>query len=272
MYRLKLIFPILIFISSCQTRDEFPDISNRIDFEYKQLKYSREVSSQNLEGIRFFSKDSSLIETIGYEYRMKLIYDNQNNLIETYNCRMYNCNVGSRKFYFYDNRTNLIGNSNMYRFNSEVNRDTIKFEQTKFYNSNNQIEKELVFKGNGYETWKNYKYSEKRIVREIEIQNSDTIWVGNYFYDKKNNLTEISRRFGNKYEIELFFYNEFNKIAEKRIMSNEHKVDKYTSHSVNNNFTEYKYNENGLIKEKTHFNHLGEEQWKYIYKYEKKKY
>jgi hypothetical protein len=272
MNRLKSILLILIIISSCQTRDEFPDISNQIDFEYKQLKYSREVSSENLKGIHFFSKDSSLIEKVGYEYRMKLIYDNQNNLIETHNCRMYNCNLSSRKFYFYDKSNNLIGSSSTYKFNSKVHRDTIKFEQTKFYNLENQIEKELIFRGNGYETWKNYEYSENRIIREVEIQNYDTIWIGNYFYDKNNNLIQISRRFKEKYEIELFFYNKFNKIAEHRIMSNENKVGKYTSHSSNNNSTEYKYYENGLIKEKTHYNHLAEERWKYIYKYEKKKY
>lgn len=271
MNRLKSILLLLIIVSSCQTRNEITDISNQIDFAYKQFEYSDEISDENLNGISYFSKDSLLIETIGFEYRAKLIYDDNNKLIETYNCsRGYNCSFGSRKLLFYDKNDNLIGDFSTTE--KTIDRNTIKFEQTKFYNLQNQIEKELVFRGNGYETWKNYEYSENRIIREIEIQNSDTIWIGNYFYDKKNNLIEISRRFANKYEIELFFYNKLDKIAEQRIISNEHKIDKYTSHSANNNSTEYKYSENGLIKEKTHFNHLAEERWKFVYKYEKKKY
>ena len=266
MNRLKSIILLLSIISSCQSRNEFTDISNQIDFAYKQLRYSDKVSDENLKGIRYFSRDSLLIETIGFEYRTKLIYNDNKKLIETYNCsRGYNCDFGSRKLLFYDKNDNLIGHFSTTE--KIVDRDTIKFEQTIFYNSENQIEKKLVFRGNGYETWKNYEYSENRIIREIETQNSDTIWIGNYFYDKKNNLIEISRRSTNKYEIELFFYNKFNEIAEKRIMSNEHKIDKYNSYSANNNSTEYKYNENGLIKEQTHFNHLGEEYWKHIYKY-----
>ena len=266
MKRLKSILLLLIIISSCQSKNDFTDISNQIDFSYKQII----SSNNNLKEIKYFSNDSLLIESIGFENRTKLIYDNNKKLIATYNCRVYNCDFGSRKLLFYDKNDNLIGD--FLTIEKTVDRDTIKFEQTKFYNSENQIEKELVFKGNGYETWKNYEYSENRIMSEIEIQNSDTIWVGNYFYDKRNNLIQISRRFNEKYEIELFFYNSSNKIAEHKMMSNEHKIDKYTSHSVNNNSTEYKYHENGLIKEKTHFNHLSEERWKYIYEYEKKKY
>ena len=271
----KLILLLFIIISSCQTKTEFPDISNEIDFAYKQLKYSDKVSDKNLKGIRFFSNDSLLIETIGFEYRYKLVYDDNDKLLEEYGCRMYNCDVRSRKLYFYDNSDNLIGN--FHTSDSRIDKDTINFEQTKFYNLDNKLIKELIYSGNNvkgeyFETWKEYKYLNNQIFKEIETYNSDTIWIGKYSYDKNNNLSQIIRRFGDKYEIELFFYNKSNKIKEHRIMSNQHKVDKYTSHSANNNSTEYKYYENGLLKEKIHFNHLGEERWKYIYVYEKKKY
>jgi len=275
MNSFKSIFLLFIIISSCQTRNDFPDVSNQIDFEYKQLKYSDKVSNENLNGIRYFSNDSLLIETIGFEYRYKLIYDSNNRLIEKYGCRMYNCDVGSRKLYFYDENDNLIGN--YYTSDSIVDRDTINFKQTKFYDSKNLLKKELIqsgknVKGKHFETWKEYKYLNNRKIKEIETRNSDTIWIGNYSYNRNNNLSEISRRFADKYEIELFFYNELNKVKEHRIMSNEHKINKYTSHGVNNNSTEYKYYENGLIKEKVHLNHLGEERWKHIYEYEPKKY
>ncbi|MBU3012299.1 hypothetical protein KO506_12860, partial [Polaribacter vadi] len=276
MNRIKSILLLLIIISSCQSRNEFTDISNQIDFAYKQLKYSDKVSKENLNGIKYFSKDSLLIETVGFEYRTKLIYNDDNKLIETYNCsRGYNCDFGFRKLLFYDKNDNLIGHFSTTE--KTVNRDTIKFEQTKFYDSNNLLKRELIqsgknVKGKHFETWKEYKYLKNRIIKEIETRNSDTIWIGNYSYDRNNNLSEISRRFTDKYEIELFFYNELNKVKEYRIMSNEHKIDKYTSHSVNNNSTKYKYYENGIIKEQVHLNHLGEERWKHIYEYEPKKY
>ncbi len=275
MNNLKSILLLFIIISSCETRTEFPDISNQIEFAYKQLRYSDKVSDKNLKGIRFFSNDSLLIETIGFEYRYKLVYDSNNKLLEEYGCRMYNCDVGSRKIYFYDDKNNLIGN--FHTSDSMIDKDTIDFKQTKFYNPNNQLIKELIQSGNNvkgeyFETWKEYEYLSNKIIKEVEMYNSDTIWIGDYFYDKRNNLTQITRRFGDKYEIELFFYNKSNQIKEHRIMSNEHKVDKYTSHSVNNNSTEYQYYDNGLIKEKIHYNHLGEERWKHIYEYEQKKY
>jgi hypothetical protein len=269
MNRLKSILLLLIIISSCQSRNEFTDISDQIDFAYKQLKYSDNVSEGNLDGIKYFSKDSLLIETVGFEYRTKLIYDDNNNLIETNGFR------SPRKLLFYDKNNNFIGT--YYTSDSIVDRDTIKFKQTKFYNSNNLLKRELIqignnVKGKYFETWKEYEYLENKIIREIEMYNSDTIWIGNYSYNENHNLSQITRKFGDKYEIELFFYNELNKVKEHRIMSNEHKIDKYTSHSVNNNSTEYQYYENGLIKEKVHFNHLGEERWKHIYEYEPRKY
>ncbi|WP_179347612.1 hypothetical protein [Winogradskyella pacifica] len=273
MNSLKSIFLLFIIISSCQTRNEFPDVSNQIDFAYKQLKYSDKVSDKNLNGIRYFSIDSLLIETIGFEYRYKLIYDSNNKLIEEYGCRMYNCDVGSRKLYFYDKNKNLIGN--FYTSDSIVDRDTITFEQTKFYNSNNLLKKELIqsgknVKGKYFETWKEYKYLDNQIIKEFETHNSDTIWIGKYEYNSDNNLSRIERKLGDKYEIEDFEYSKPNRIKKHTIKSNEHKIDKHTSYSVNNNSTEYIYYENGLIKEKIHFNHLGEKRWKYIYEYKTK--
>ena len=268
MNRLKSILLLLIIISSCQSRNEFTDISNQIDFEYKQLKYSGKVSERNLEEIKYFSKDSLLIEAVGFQYRTKLFYDD-NNLIETNGFRR------PRKLLFYDKNNNFIGT--YYTSDSIVDRDTIKFKQTKFYSSNNLLIIELIQSGNNikgkhFETWKEYVYLENKIIKEIETQNSDTIWIGNYSYDRNNNLSEISRRLADKYEIEIFSFNKFNKIKTRTIVSNEHKIDKYTSYSVNNNRTEYLYYENGLIKEETRFNHLGEEVWKNIYEYEKKKH
>jgi len=275
MNRLKLILLLIIIISSCQSRNEFTDISNQIDFAYKQLKYSDKTLDENLNEIRYFSNDSLLIEVIGFEYRTKLVYDDNNNLIETYDCRGYNCNVGSRKLHFYNKNDNLIGN--FFTTDSIVKRDTIKFEQTKFYNSINLLKKELIQKGNDvegiyFETWKEYEYTDNQIIKEIETRNSDTIWIGKYNYNSDNNLSRIERKSGNKFEIEDFEYNKFNRIKKHTIQSNEHKIDKYTSYSVNNNSTEYIYYDNGLIKEKVHFNHLGEVRWKYIYEYETKKY
>jgi|GEM_PF-1143262 len=266
MNRKKLILLLIIIISSCQSRNEFTDISNQIDFAYKQLKYFDE----DLNQINYFSKDSLLIESVGFQYHKKLIYDENNKLIETYGLR------SSRKLHFYDKNNNFIGV--YYTSDSIVDRDTIKFKQIKFYNSKNQLIKEHIHNGNNlvngeyFEVWKKYEYLENHIIKEIETYNSDTIWIGMYSYERNNNLSQITRRFGDKYEIELFFYNKSNKLKEHRIMSNENKVDKYTSHSVNNNSTEYKYYENGLIREKVHLNHLGEERWKQNYEYELKKY
>ena len=275
MNSLKSILLLFIIISGCQSRSEFPDVSNQIDFAYKQLKYSDKVSNKNLIGIRYFSNDSLLIETIGFEYRYKLIYDINNKLIEEYGCRMYNCKVGSRKLYFYDKNKNLIGN--YFTLDSIVDKDTIKFEQTKFYNSNNLLKKELIHSGKGakgmyFETWKEYEYLDNQIIKELKTRNSDTIWVGNYSYDRNNKVSQISRKFRDKFEIEIFSFNQFNKIKTQTIISNEHQIDKHTSYSVNNNRTEYLYYENGLIKEETRFNHVGEKVWKNFYKYENKKY
>ncbi|WP_190810973.1 hypothetical protein [Flagellimonas sp. S3867] len=270
MNRLKPFLLLLIIISSCQSRNEFADISNQIDFAYKQLKYSDKVSEENLEGIKYYSKDSLLIETVGFEYRTKLIYDDNNNLIETNGFR------SQRKLLFYDKNNNFIGT--YYTSDSIVDRDTIKFKQTRFYNSKNQLTREHIHSGNNlvngeyFEIWKKYEYLENQIIKEIETYNTDTIWIGKYTYDKNNNLLEISRRLADKYEIEIFSFNELNKIKTRTIVSNEHKIDKHTSYSVNNNRTEYLYYENGLIKEETRFNHLGEEVWKNIYEYEPKKY
>ncbi|WP_299891011.1 hypothetical protein [uncultured Lacinutrix sp.] len=270
MKNLKLILLLLIIISSCQRRTEFPDISKEIDFAYKQLKYSDKVSDKNLKGIRFFSNDSLLIETIGFDYRYKLVYDSNNKLLEEYGCRMYNCDIGSRKLYFYDDKNNLIGN--FHTSDSIVNKDAIDFKQTIFYNSKNQLIKELIQSGNNvkgeyFETWKEYEYLNNRILKEIETNNSDTIWIAKYEYNPDNKLIRIERKLGHKYEIETFEYNKLNRIKKHTIKSNEHKIEKHTSYSANNNSTEYNYYENGLIKEKIHFNHLGEERWTNIYEY-----
>jgi len=269
MNRLKSILLLLIIVSSCQSRNEFADISNQIDFAYKQLKYSDKVSDKNLNGIGYFSKDSLLIEKVGFEYRTKLIYDDENKLIETKGFR------SPRKLHFYDKNNNFIGI--YYTSDSIVDRNTIKIEQTKFYNSDNSLKRELIQSGKGvngkyFETWKEYIYLENKIIKEIETRNSDTIWIGDYYYDRDNNLSEISRKLADKYEIEIFSFNKFNKIKTHIILSNEHKIDKHTSYSVNNNRTEYLYYKNGLIKEETRFNHLGEKVWKNIYEYETKKY
>lgn len=273
MKNLKLILLLFIIISGCQTRTEFPDLSDEIDFAYKQLKYLNNVTGKNLKGIRYFSNDSLLIETIGFEYRYKLIYDNENKLLEKYGCRIYNCNVGSRKIYFYDDKNNLIGN--FHTSDSIIDKDTIDFKQNKFYNPKNQLIKELIQSGNNvkgeyFETWKEYEYLSDRIFKEIETHNSDTIWIGQYRYNSDNKLTRIERKLGDKYEIESFEYDNSNRIKKHTIKSNEHKIDKYTSYSVNNNSTEYDYYKNGLIKEKIHLNHLGDERWRNIYKYKTK--
>ena len=271
MRTLHKILAFLILIQfSCSRQILFvPDFSEHIDYEAREIKYTGgDMTPENAINYKFFNHSGQLIEQVGHEYRIKYFYDSIGDLIEKYNCRMYNCEIGWRDLMIYDDDKKLIG---IYRtIEKSVDLDTVKFEQIKFYNERAKLSKELIDRGSNmlgdkYEIWRSYSYDDKLISKEFDIKNGDTTWIGNYNYDDKGNLINITRILGKLKEETNYIYNEKGQLITESIESNEYSLTEDLSFSVKNNMTTYDYDSQGrLIKEVT-LNHKGKVYRSFLY-------
>jgi hypothetical protein len=276
MRTLHKILAILILIQfSCSRQVLFvPDFSEQINYDTREIKFSgSDMTPENAINYKFFNQSGQLIEQIGHEYRIKYFYDSIGDLIEKYNCRMYNCEIGWRDLMIYNDNKNLIG---IYRtLDTAVDLDTAKFEQIKFYNESSKLYRELVDRGSNmqgdkYEIWRAYSYNDQLIDKEFDIKNGDTTWIGNYNYDDTGKLINITRILGKLKEVKNFVYNENGQLIKESIESNEYDMtSKDWSFNVKNNSTEYQYDDNNrLIKEIT-YNHKGDIYRTFLYRYDK---
>jgi YD repeat-containing protein len=267
-----LAFLILIQLSCSRQVLYVPDFSEYIDYETREVKYSgNEMTPENAINYKFFNQSGQLIEQIGREYRIKYFYDSLGVLIEKYNCRMYNCEIGWRDLMIYNENKNLIG---IYRtLDTIVDLDTAKFEQIKFYNESGKKTRELVdrgsnMQGNKYEIWRTYSYNDELINKEFDIKNGDTTWIGNYNYDDKGQLINITRTLGKLKEEKIFVFNGHGQLIKESIESNQYPLTEDVSFSAKNNTTTYDYDSIGrLIKEVT-LNHKGKVYRTFLYSYD----
>ena len=272
-----ILFLILLFAFSCKNESLILNTEN-IEYLNKSIKHDYRIkqtfeknNEKRLSSIKYFS-NNKLIEQIGNEYRLQYFYDNKGKLIKIKNCQFNNCEIGFWEYLKYDQKGNLIGK--FWNSQPNVNLDTVKIEQIKFYNSEKLV-KERIQKGkdvnqNEFEFWKIYDYKDNKIEKEIEIRNIDTIWVGKYLYDLKGRLIKIERKKEGKFFNEFYEYDSFDNLIKKRLESNKYQMNENTSFSVNNNLKKYEYdNEQNLIKEIT-FNHKGKKYRTINYTYEKK--
>lgn len=273
MKKFSFFLILSILISSCSSDNKIPDFSSEIDYAYRCIEYSGNPEKDDILCYKYFDKKDKLLEEVGREYRVKFSYNGKGILKEKLSCRMYNCDIGWREIFFYDDNDNYIGSR---RIPKNIKSQTpTNFEQTKFYDSNNHLVKELYDRGtsmdgSNWEIWKYYSYQDNRIQSEIQKINGKIDGTGEYKYDIDGNLISITRDNYSKNEIELFQYDKNKKLTKKSI-ENDELLNDNASFSVHNNSTTYKYDKLGRISQEITFNHRGEEFRRFTYKYENKK-
>jgi hypothetical protein len=183
---------------------------------------------------------------------------------------MYNCEIGWWSFLKYDDQGNYMGSFNSK--DSVMSFDTVKVEQVKFYDSDNNLIKELEdsgtdFNGNKFELWKFYEYQEGVVKKEIEKRNEDTVWVGTYTYNSNYNLSRIEYWRDNKYRFIDYEYSEDGKLIEKQTESNLYELTDSTIISLNNSSTVYEYDSQGRLLKELTYNHRGELYREFVYRY-----
>lgn len=268
------LFLIAAFFS-CQSIDDqrIPDFSDEIDFAYNRISHVEAQDTSWLSAFEYFNNKGQLIEEVKHERRVKYNYGSDGKLKEKIYCREYNCNSARREILIYDDSGNHIGSFTT--TNSKVDLDTVKFQQTKFYNDDNHLVKELVNSGTdaygeNYEYWKHYTYKNNRIDKEIETRNGDTVWVGDYSYTSTGKVSEVKRVNGDKFEIEKFKYDQQGNLIKESIENNQYELTNSTLYNVYNNAVEYKYNNDSRLVEKSIYNHKGDLYRRYSYKYKRR--
>ena len=257
--RLLTLYILFCLTVSCSPTDM---TSNKLDFEYdyEVLTYSGDTTDlKNLRHTKYYDKNEKLIRRTGMDGCMRFIYDSNGHLIEKVWGR--NCDYGVRELMIYDSNYNLLG---AYKTSdSLVNLDTIKYKQIYFYDSNNDLIKELTnswndSQGNKHEQWNSYEYQNKRRIKELDVQDSiGLIWAGVYQYDSIGNLETIRKVRNHTLETQTFKYDIEGRLIEKEIKSNEYPLTPDVGFSASNNRTLYKYSDSGQLLEEKVLSHLG---------------
>ena len=261
----------MIVLLGCYSNRCIPDFSEQIEYDYKVTIYRCEGRSKEVACFRYYNEKEQLVESIGYESRNQFFYNEKGQLVEKFYCRMYNCQAGYRDILIYDENENHIETYKVY-----IEEDTVKFKQIKFYDENNYLIKEFDYGGTHvsgelFEYWKHYTYENDKIIDEITMRNNDTVWVGKYSYDEVGNLISIYRQNGQKYQKETFEYDQSRRLTKKSIRDDEYPLQKNVSHSATNYSTTFLYNEEGKLIEEVWYDHNEKEFAKYVYVYEYKK-
>lgn len=273
VYKYLLLCLSLFIIVSCISRNEeyrVPDFSHSINFDYGIKKIAEFEDDTSLVSYEYYNNDHDIVEIVGYEYRTKFYYDPLGQLSKKFNCRMYNCEIGWWSFLKYDEHGNFIGSFNSK--DSTISFDTVKVEQINFYDSDNQLVKELIdsgrnFYGEDFEVWKYYQYQNGLIKKETEIRNDDTVWVGTHNYNSNNDLTRIEYWREDKYRFIAYKYSTEGKLIGKYLESNLYELTDSTIISLNNSSTVYEYDSHGRLLKESTYNHRGELYRKFVYRY-----
>ena len=249
---------ILILLSSCHS-DRSKSVSfYNFDYDYELRSYNSD-DLENHKSSQFYLGGKIIRHTDREGGCFRYYYDSVGRITETTWGR--NCDDGLRTIYVYDSLKNHIG----YYIAEDSNDsfDNQKFVQIYFYNSENRLINERTdegvdITGVSYEIWKYYTYSGDLINTETIIRNSDTIWIGFYSYNSKKQLKSIHRIKDEFYETERFKYNNNGLKVEEEIRSNKDQITPETSFSSGNNKIIYKFDSEGIIKERKTLNHNGE--------------
>ncbi|HEV8515510.1 MAG TPA: hypothetical protein VGQ59_19640 [Cyclobacteriaceae bacterium] len=231
------------------------------EYDYQILTYNGDTTSnENLRRTEYYNADGKIIRSIGRDQGcMRFIYDSIGHLIETIWGR--NCNYGVRELMIYDSSYNLLGSFRTR--DSLVNLDTVKYKQTKFYGTRNNLIKELNhewndLKGERHEEWNLYVYEGDKRIKEIDLQDgTGLVWTGTYEYDSAGNLKAIKKIRNQIFKTETFKYDSNRRLIERELKSNEYPLTPDVSHSASNNKTLYKYNGIGQLVEEVALNHKG---------------
>jgi hypothetical protein len=252
--------------------ENISESNKTIQHDLRILKYVTSNGEKSLRAADYYLNDH-LVEKLGSESRKQFVYDSQGKLKKVITCRYNNCRSPFYELMHYDKNGNLLGSSSI-NTNRLEDIDTTSFEQTKFYNLDNRLTKELKNKGNDvylkpFEIWKTYSYANDKIDVEVEFKNQDTTWVSKYNYDNDNRLISINKTLGDFFLIESFEYNN-NLLTRKTLDSNRYSLNDNTSFSVYHNSTVFQYNEQNELITETLYNHKGQIHLIFNYLTEKK--
>lgn len=246
-----LIF-LLLFIISCRDNPERQYIYNDYDYEIRTISGSNKFESSD------FYKNDKIIRRIEDESCMTYYYDN-GKLNETKWGRT--CPGFVRNILIYDKNKNYI--SDYITRDSVINLDTIKYEQTKFYNHQNKKIRELIHEFNAEDGkkvryWREYTYKNNKVDKEFTYINESLTWKGQYLYDSVGNLIGKERFRNGLYEKEFYTYDNENKLIKEEILSTYNPITKEVTHSAGNNYKIYKYDKKGFLVECDFYTHKKE--------------
>ncbi len=255
-----------IFLISCNSENKQNDGYNNFDYDYELKSYDSK-NLKNQKGAQFFKNGNLIRKTQKEKGCQVFVYNSKGKIKETLWSR--NCENGRRTIYMYDSSDNHIGYYET--IDTEVNLDTVSFEQIFFYDSDNRLIKERTVKiknanGKDHEVWKLYTYKDSLIQTETILENNIPLWEGQYSYNAKNELIKIHRTRRDIYETELFKYNDNGLLIEKEIISTEFPLSPEVGFSAGNNKRIYKYDAEGILSEELLMNHRRKIQFKTIYK------
>ena len=255
-----LLLSFYIFVS-CEERNPSWD---EFKYDYKIETYYNNTESENLYNTEYYNSKNQLTRSMEREEGCSnYIYNDKGILIEKTWSR--NCANGIREIMMFDLRENQIGT--FITKDSIINLDTVRFKQTKFYNQDNKIIKELEQEGNNsdfkhFEIWNYYSYQNGKTNEGKTLMNEGLQWNITYKYDLKGNLIQIKKVRNELYEIRNFSYDNKNELIKEVISSTENPITPETSFSAGNNTTLYKYDSKGFLTEEIRFNHKGDMQSK----------
>ncbi len=267
-----LLFFLLLVFSVCESDSSTPDLSQSISFDYAAKIETKFRDGQIRTSYEYYNSNEQLIESVSYESRIKYKYDSSGKLISIFRCRISNCEAGVIEVMVYDENDNHLG-SHLTSTNSS---DTTIFIQTKFYNSNKQLNHEMTDKGinnytnQEYEKWSFYEYQNDLIVTEIQKINLDTSWIGSYYYDSDDLLKKIEYWREENFRFITYDYDKKGNIISKVLDAGPKELAKDVGFHVNENRKEFEYDSLGRISVEKLFNHKGELQLKDKYTYFKK--
>ncbi|QMU28938.1 hypothetical protein [Adhaeribacter radiodurans] len=259
----KLHILIVLVMVACNNQHESYDpwLPEGIKYSYSITTYYGENNDlDNHRGIEYYdSLNRILLKVSPEEGCTKYEYDSIGRLQEERWGR--NCQFVSRLIMVYDKAGNHLGVFSTQ--DSTVNIIPAPFRQTKFYDSENRLIKELTrdhtdADGKKNEEWKELRYSDGRISKEIITWNGSLEWVGIYEYDKYNRLVAIKRRRGQVTQNKYFRYNKQGKVIEEKRTSNEYPISTNATHYAWNSSTLYEYDSTGSLVKVFSLTHKGD--------------
>lgn len=267
-FNITILLSCLLVFSVCEPDSSTPDLSESISFDYG-AKIETEFNDGHVRtSYEYYNSNEQLIESVNYESRYKYKYDSSGKLVSVFRCRINNCEAGVTEIMVYDEDDNLLGSY----YTSKNSFDTTNFNQTKFYNSLNQLTHEMTRSGTDaygedFEYWSHYKYEDELIQKEIQKINADTVWTGFYYYTSDGLLKRIEFWKENKYRFITYDYDEKRKIISKVLDAGPEKLAENVGFHVNENRREFEYDSLGRISVEKLFNHKEELQLSDKYTY-----